>query len=478
MPNKKASGEINKAYNEVSFSNGNKNYSTSANIPAMEKLQKIINTKCNVNNFPIDAHKDYKCVWEHAFKQGKGSPIEDHQDYRRLMEKYAIKGKCGYLPCGDIMNHPQYEIERKRWLKECYNRPITEHPEYLNLMKEYAIEIKSNSKCGENMFLPCKDITKHPEYEKEKKRLMNNWSKISITKHPQYREEVERVLKKLLENFGKSTGSNNCQAGGSADLAALVDLYGGACDVTSKFKSNATDDELKSIYSDIVRGQSKPCPPIPINQHPQYDKLVETLTNKIKSEFGYSEKGSDIIKKCKDRVVEIKKEEANKCREKLQCSEKNGDKKVQICRDDMERLKKKMNCKLREESNKCDEEKRKLNSKMQQQGEKCNEDKQKLRKELELCQQALKKCKTSPVCEHPDYANAVRREQKKLLQMIRDEQKKCSSWTIPINTNIPIDIETSNNTSNNVSNNAGKSVSPNSEVDIQSGGKKKRPMMG
>ena len=80
---------------------------------------------------------------------------------------------------------------------------------------------------------------------------------------------------------------------------------------------------------------------IPIEQHPQYQKLVQTLTNKLKKEFGSSEEGG-VVKRCKDRVVEVKGEEANKCREKLRCSEKKGEKKLQECRDDMERLKKKM----------------------------------------------------------------------------------------------------------------------------------------
>jgi len=439
-------------------------------IPGIDRFRNLINQKCNVNNFPIDTHKNFKCVWEHAFKQGKLAPIEDHPDYARLMDKYAIKGKCGYISCQNFQSHPQYEKERQKWEKECLKQPITEHPEYLALMNKYAIKVANGSGACDS-FVPCKDISRHPDYEKEKEKWMNEWCKQPITRHPDYRKEVERVLKNLLQQLGKyGNGNARCQVGGG-ELDAMVNLYGGACDVVSDFKCSGPDGELKKMYQDIVSGRSKPCPPIPIEQHPQYQQLVENITRKVRSDYGMKD-GDCGVKRCADVVKEIKADTEKKFQDRVRCIERKCNQKEKDMKDDVERLKKKAECKIRDDK---------------QEHDKTITD---LKKQLECCKKTLQKCKTQPICEHPEYEKAIKNEQKKLLRMIKEEQQKCQSfgYACPSITNGMNAAVTGTSVNSIKATNMTKTVSTGAvsgpstitidgtlTVPPQTGGKKKRP---
>ena len=377
-------------------------------VPGLDRFQELVNKKCSVDNFPIDSHKNFKCVWEHAFKQGKLAPIEEHPDYKRLMEKYAVKGKCGFLSCQNIQNHPQYEKERTKWLNECLKRPITEHPGYTNLMNKYAIKIEGEDKCADT-YVPCKEICKHPDLEKVKEQWMKEWYKIPITRHPDYKKEVERILKKLLDQMGNSEGSltvSQCQSGG-AEMEALVNLIGGSSDVVESFKSCASDNELKKMYKDVVSGRSKCCTPGPIEKHPQYNDLVKKITHQIKLQFGFKSSKCSQVKPCKIAVDEAKEDEQKKCAEKMHCLQKKCEQKQNDTKEDLDRLKKKIECKAKEHKQESDKKVKEIE------------------KKLECCKKQVKQCKTQPICEHPEYKKAIQNEQKRLLKMIKEEQSKC-----------------------------------------------------
>jgi hypothetical protein len=371
----------------------------------------LIRDKCNVNNFPIDSHKDFKKVWRHAYLEGKNSPIEDHKDYLSLMNKYAIrgKGKCGFLPCKEIQRHPEYDTEKERLRKEWENEDISKHPGYRSLMERYAIKGKTtrdSKTCGYHTgYIPCKDITKHPSYETEKRKWLREWNKIPIYRHPQYRSSIERLLKNLLEKLGQDA---KCTISGG-ELDALVDMYGGSPDIIEQFKCAGMDPGINQLYSQVVNNRSKPCPPPPIQDHPSYEKLVASITEKVRKEFGCRDSGCVGVKRCSEYVPILKSQEKKRCDDRVTCLRKNCDRQKKDIEDHWKRLYKKF-------MEKCKDDKDEL-----------NEEIKKVKTQLDCCKRQYNKCKNMPVHKHPDFEGELRKEQMKLLEMIRQEQQKCKT---------------------------------------------------
>ena len=381
-------------------------------VPGYNKFVKLIRDKCNINNFPIDSHKDFKSVWKHAYLEGKNAPIEDHKDYISIMNRYAIKGKgkCGFLPCKDIVRHPEYDKEKEKWYREWANQDISKHPGYTSLMEKYAIKgktVKDSKTCGYHTgYIPCKDITKHPDYELEKRRWLREWNKIPIYRHPQYRSSIERLLKNLLEKLGQDT---KCTISGG-ELDALVDMYGGSPDIIENFKACGVGDQnLNALYSQVVNNRNKPCPPPPIKLHPDYQKLVDAITEKVQREFGCRDSGCVGTRKCTEYIPILKEQEKKRCDERINCVKKSCDRQKQDIEDHWKRLYKKFMTKCQDDKNELGEEIKKVRS------------------QLNCCKQQLNKYKNMPVHKHPDYESELRKEQMKLLEMIKQEQQKCKS---------------------------------------------------
>lgn len=383
--------------------------SCSSSVPGYGKFVKLIRDKCNVNNFPIDSHKDFKKVWRHAYLEGKNSPIEDHKDYMNLMNKYAIKGKgkCGYLPCKEIKRHPEYDEERDKLFKEWSNQDISKHPGYDKLMTTYAIKgktTKDTKTCAYHTgYIPCADITKHPSYETEKRKWLREWNKIPIYRHPQYRSSIERLLKNLLEKLGQET---RCTINGG-ELNALVDMYGGDPEIVEEFKCAGLDSSLNNLYAQVISGRNKPCPPTPIKQHPDYQQLVNSITEKVRNDFGCRDSGCVGIKKCSEYAPFLRDQERKKCENRVNCLKKTCDRQKQDIEDHWKRLYHKF-------MTKCQDDKTELSTHLK-----------KVKTQLDCCNKQKKVCQTVPVTKHPNFEAELRKEQMKLLEMIRSEQTKC-----------------------------------------------------
>lgn len=383
-------------------------------IPGYNNFIKLLKDKCNVNNYPIDSHKDFKQVWKHAYMEGKNLPIEQHRDYLTIMNKYAIKGKdkCGFLPCKNIQNHPEYEQERERLLKEWQGQDISKHPGYQALMEKYAIRGPNfvngtGNGCSNGItgYIPCKDITRHPLYEQERQKWLREWNKMPIYRHPQYRESVEKLLKNLLERLGqdaKNTLNNQ-------DFNELVNMCGGSSDIIEMFSNPNFDKSVSALYDQVVNNQTKPCPPPSIKLHPDYKKLVDMITSKVSLEFGCNTEGCNGAgaKRCSEYLPIVKKEEKKLCQDKLNEAKKVCDSEKKEMEDHWKRLHKKLN-------DKCQEDKDALNNELK-----------KTKSQLECCKRQYNKCKNMPITEHPDYEQVIKKEQLRLLEMIKQEQGKC-----------------------------------------------------
>jgi uncharacterized membrane protein YfbV (UPF0208 family) len=424
--------------------------------PGFDNFRKLMRENCNINNFAIDTHKNYKEVWEHAFEQGKMSPIEEHPEYKTLMDKYSIKTKCGYVSAQNIEDHPQFEAQRKKWEKQCLSQPINLHPGYQELMDKYAIRnpISSANKnsCGSSSFIPCKDIKKHPDYENEKKQWFKSWNEQPITRHPQYRTEVEKVLQKLLQQLGRE---KMCQSGGGTDFDTLVNYYGGAQDLNQTMKATIVDDELKQMYRDIVTGKSNPCVSVPkgnIEDHPQYRRLVDTLTKKIQMDFGYRANENSPVLKCRDAINDTKREVEKEYREKMSCMRRELEAKQIQERGKMEahinaenEKKTKRLTDLEYELSCCRNAMKQFKSqpitshpeytRIKQTEDKMQLKLKDLENKLSCCQKSLEQAKTRPITQHPDYLQLVTNEQKKLLTKIKTEQLKCKQPPVTVSSN-------------------------------------------
>ena len=359
------------------------------------------------------------------------------------MDRYAIKGKdkCnGYIPCHNIQQHPAYQTERNRLFGEWSNTDIKNHPGYKNLMNRYAIQAPASQQNGEKgcaggingeQFIPCKEIRRHPQYEKERTAWKQEWNKLPITEHPQYRSSVERLLKDLLERLG---GQTKCQINNS-ELNAMAGLVGGSVEIREAFacpvngNGNGNKNKLDEMINKVVHHRSKPCPVPPINDHPDYEKLVNAITAKVSSEFGCKGQGCVGIQKCSEFVPEVRKLEQIKCKQQL----KTLDEKIKVeavkSKDNQEALKQRHAQMLKCSQDDANVRIKRLQKKMQEQHE---DDKSgltrnlnKLKSELQCCQNAYKELKSRPICNHPDYEEALKREQTRLLEKIMTEQTKC-----------------------------------------------------
>lgn len=387
------------------------------NVPGYSNFVKLLRDKCNIDNFSIDAHKDFKKVWKHAYLEGKNSPIEDHKDYVTLMNKYAIKGKgkCGFLPCKDIHKHPDYDQEKEKLFGEWAALPISTHPGYDDLMSEYAIKgntTRDVKTCGYNTgYIPCKFIQQHPDYENEKKKWLKEWTRLPIYRHPQYKSSVDKLLRNLLQKLGQDA---RCTISGG-ELDALVDMYGGAPEIIEQFRCPAEsyDSNLSKLYSQVVTSPSKPCPPPSIKLHPDYDKLVASITAKAQKEYGCSaESGCDTARKCNDYVPEVRSQETKKCQQKIDCVNRKHQQELSERAEHWKRLQTKFN-------SACQDEKQLLNEQIE-----------KTNKQLTACKQQLSKCRNMPVNRHPDFSIELRKEQMRLLENIRKEQQQCQSSNV------------------------------------------------
>lgn len=401
----------------------------SLNMPGYENIVKMIRDKCNINNFPIQTHKDYKKVWQQAYQKGKNRPIEDHKDYKELMTKYAIKGQgeCGYIPCLEITRHPKYNSEKNKWKKEWDSQDITSHPGYKKLMETYAIrgpqKIKnSEDKCGPSKimseYIPCSEIKRHPKYESEKKTWWEEWNKMPICKHPQYRKTVESLMNHIFSKLGSE--AKGAIDANSWNMDAIGNFEGGCgCsgtrtpsepDLNENFTPNiavGSDPAVTHLYSEIIRGRTQPCPIPSIKQHPEYQKLVDNITNNVIKEWACNGKQCIGSKKCNEFIPVVIADERKKCDFRVDC-----------CMKKCNRTKMEMEDKYRRSEAKlqttCNDEKQKLKDMIK-----------KYQDQIQCCQKQLEKCKQTPVTSHPDWLRSVKQEQLKLLEMIRREQNKC-----------------------------------------------------
>ena len=214
------------------------------------------------------------------------------------------------------------------------------------------------------------------------------------------------MLKNLLTKLGQD--AKFTISGGQFD--ALVDQMGGDPELIESFKC-PTDVGYNSLYSEVINARTKPCPPPPIKQHPDYQKLVNSITGKVQKEFGCGEdvSGCNGMKRCNEYVPIIKTQEKKKCDDRLKCLKNNCDKQKQDVEEHWKRLYKKF-------MTKCESDKNDLNSEIK-----------KVKNQLDCCKRQYNKCKNTPVTKHPDFESALKKEQIKLLEMIRSEQVKCRS---------------------------------------------------